>query len=117
MCHVCGTNRACSIGPCRTRHNVNQGIFLKKLKNIKFEKGCRFENFLKMGASRLLRPPAHPTGGTFHHHYISPHLPLNSHIIQQKSGKKKKGRRGKEERKRRSPVHTSVWRYILVLVL
>jgi hypothetical protein len=40
--------------------------------------------------------PARPTGGTFHYHYISPHLPPNSHIIQQKSEKKKE----REERKR-----------------
>jgi hypothetical protein len=31
--------------------------------------------------------------------------------------KKKKGRRGREKRKRRSPVQTSVWRYILVLIV
>jgi hypothetical protein len=39
-------------------------------------------------------------GGTFHYHYISPQLPPNSHIIQQKSEKRKGGeeeRRGSGE--------------------
>jgi hypothetical protein len=156
-----------------TLRNLLEEFFKKRVKKIKFEKVCRFENFRKMGASRPIngreawgrRPPAHPagrrsqnfsqappeglfankklflfakrpltrprrhparptggripeghpacpTGGTFNNHYISPHLPPNSHIIQQKSGKKER-----EQRKRRSPVHTSVWRYILVLVV
>jgi hypothetical protein len=58
----------------------------------------------------LTRPSALPTDGRL------PGGP-KPYIIQQKSTKKKKGRRGREESKRRSPVHTSVWRYILVLVV
>jgi hypothetical protein len=36
-------------------------------------------------------------------------------ILFSKIRKKKKERRGREKRKRRNPVHTSIWRYILIL--
>jgi hypothetical protein len=41
--------------------------------------------------------------------YISPNLPQKFHFIQEKLGKKER-----EKRKRRSPVHTSISRYILI---
>ncbi|PAN17395.1 hypothetical protein PAHAL_3G128500 [Panicum hallii] len=114
------------------------GTFFKKgLKKVNSKKGADLENFQKghlppiqrtggakffsrplpRASSRFLfvkrpltRPRGHPAcwaGGRFPSPYISPHLSLNSYFIQQKSGKKER-----EERKRRSPVHTSVWRYI-----
>jgi hypothetical protein len=70
--------------------------------------------------------PASPTGGrfpggescppdgwdvTFNYHYISPHLPPNSHIIQQKLGKKerKERKRGEEAAKPCSHVGLEVY--------
>jgi hypothetical protein len=95
----------------------------------RFPEGLFANKKVILFAKRSLRGyPAHPKGGRWCRGasrplvgqevppgYISPQLPLNFHFIQQKSEKKKKGRRGREKRKRRNTVHTSIWRYILIL--
>jgi hypothetical protein len=52
--------------------------------------------------------PACPTGGTFHYHYISPHLPPNSYIIQQKSRKKERDERKRGEEAVKPCSHVSL---------
>jgi hypothetical protein len=55
--------------------------------------------------------PALPTGGMFPHHYLSPHPPPNSHIIQQESRKKerKERKRGEEAAKPCSHIGLEVY--------
>jgi hypothetical protein len=61
-------------------------------------------------------PEGHPGRAGCPPGYISPYQPQKLYFIQQKSEKKKE-RRGREKRKRRSPIHTSIWRYILILAV